>query len=220
MRSNFCHPERTVPLLCLLLLPLLAAPASGGVAGGNGEIGFDFGWAHLDGRDHGDGGRFTFRGGYHFNDFFQLEAQILGIGADSRQDVEALGGVFTNAVFNWHPGETIVPYVLVGLGVMESEPLTYYQCHGGPGGHGGSSHRDHHGSYHDDDYEASGAVQVGVGSRFFFGQGRTAVRVEASLLAFEDDFYRQRELVSLSVGLTWRLGKNRPRAGTTAGSTD
>jgi len=215
MRSIIDSPGRIVPLLSLLLLPFLAAPASGGVSGGNGEIGFDLGWVHLDGRDYGDEGRFTIRGGYHFNDWFQLEAQILGIGSDGPERVEALGGVLANAVFNFHPGETVVPYVLVGLGAVESESYPFSRCHGG---HGRACRDDRHG-YHHEDYQASGAVQLGVGSRFFFGQGRTAVRVEASLLAFEDDFDRGRELLSLAVGLTWRLGRQRPLAATVAGGT-
>ncbi len=211
MRRIFNSPQRIVPVLFLFVSSLLAAPALAGVYAGNGEIGFDFGWVDPNGADYGDESRATFRGGYHFTDLFQLEGQLIGIGADGPDGVDALGGIFANAVFNFHPSETIVPYVLVGLGAVEMESFPYYHCHGD---HGRSCHHgrrgdDDHYRYHDD-YEASGAVQVGIGSRFFFGSGRTAVRIEASMMAFEDDFDRDRELLSLSVGFTWRLGKSRP----------
>ncbi len=220
MRSICNHPERAFPLLFILLLSMIAAPAFGGVFEGNGEIGFDLGWVDLDGRNNDEEGRVTFRGGYHFTDYFQLEGQILGIGTGGPERVEALGGIFANAVFNWHAAETVVPYVLVGLGAveMESFPYSAYHCHD----QGRTCHHSHHGhddrhGYYDDD-QASGAVQVAVGSRFFFGRGRTAFRIEGSLLAFEDDFDRERELLSLSVGLTWRLGKYRGPAASVAGT--
>ncbi len=212
MRSIFSHPERILPLLSLFLLPLLAAPASGGVFEGNGEIGFDLGWVHLDGRDYGDEGRFSFRGGYHFTDLFQLEGQVLGIGTGGPERVEALGGIFANAVFNFHPSETAVPYVLVGLGAVETESFSYYHCYSGH-----SCHRGPVGFSYHDDHNASAAVQVAVGSRFFFGRGRTGIRIEAASMSFEDDFDRDRDLLSFSVGMTWRLGKYRaPSARATA----
>ncbi len=210
MRSIFNHSRGIVPFLSLLLLPVLAVPASGGVYEGNGEIGFDLGWVDLDGRNYDDEGRFSFRGGYHFTDLFQLEGQLLGIGNGGPEGVEALGGIFANAVFNFHPNETVVPYVLVGLGMVEEESFPFsYHCHGGHGSscHHGQHRRDGRGFY--DDPHVSGALQVGLGSRFFFGRGRTAFRLEGSLLAFEDERGFDREVLSLSVGLTWRLGKYR-----------
>ncbi len=218
MHRIFNSSQRIVPVLFLFLSPVLAVPASAGVHAGNGEIGFDVGWVVIDGADYGDEGRSTFRGGYHFTDLFQLEGQLIGIGGSGPEGVEALGGIFANAVFNFHPSETIVPYVLVGLGAVEMESFPYYHCHGG---HGSSCHHGHdgHHGFHDD-YEASGALQLGVGSRFFFGSGRTAVRVEAAMMAFEDDFDRDRELLSLSVGFTWRLGRNRAPKVTVPGDTD
>ncbi len=217
MRSIFDSPEGIVPLLSLLLLSLIAAPAFGGVFERNGEVGFDIGWVDFNSRGYGEEGRVSFRGGYHFTDLFQLEGQVIGIGKGGPDGVEALGGIFTNAVFNWHPAETVVPYVLVGLGMVEMERISYYHCHGGDGS---SCHYDRHrdGRYYED-YEPKGAVQVAGGSRFFFGRGRTAVRVEGSLMAFEDDFGRDRELLSFSVGLTWRLGRNpAPPAAPTGGT--
>ncbi len=203
--------SRLAPFLGLLLLPALVAgsPAAAGVFEGNGEIGFDLGVADGDGQDTNEG-RFAIRGGYHLNDRFQLEAQIFGVNSD-RFDGEALGAAFANAVFNWHPNETIVPYVLAGVGVV-SLGFDDHRHHQ----HGRHHRHDYH-SY-DDDYEGRGAVQVGVGSRFFFGKGAaTAVRIEASLLAFEDNFERERDLLSLTVGLTWRLGKYRPPKVTVVG---
>ncbi len=224
MRCSFSNPHRLVAVLFLFMTPLLTAPASAGVYAGNGEIGFDIGWVDLDGANYGDQGRSTFRGGYHFTDLFQLEGQLIGIGTAGPEGVEALGGIFANAVFNFHPSETIVPYVLVGLGAVEMESFPYYHCHGRHGsschhGHGSDHGHDSHYGYHDD-YQASGALQVGVGSRFFFGSGRAAVRVEAAMMAFEDDFDRDRELLSLAVGFTWRLGRNRAPKVTVAGDTD
>ncbi len=219
MLPIFQRSRRNVSLLSLLLLSMLAAPASAGVFEGNGEIGFDVGWMDLDDRGHhGDENRVTFRGGYHFNDLFQLEGQLIGGGTGGPEGTEVLGGIFANAVFNWHPAEAVVPYALVGVGAVEMESFAFFHCHGHPCHLGDHGRHGGHG-YHDD-HEASGAVQVGIGSRFFFGLSRTAARVEASLMAFEDDFGRDQELFSLTVGLTWRLGRRRPPAVTAVGGTD
>ncbi len=210
MNPVFDRPERITPVLFLLLLLTPIAPVSAGVFEGNGEIGFDLGWVDRDDRDHRTSqGRFTIRGGYHVNDYFQLEAQLIGSEFDGPPSGDSLAGIFANAVFNWHPGETVVPYALVGVGAVVLESSLHY------------GHYDHHHRHSsDDDYEDASALQLGLGSRFFFGQGRTAVRLEASLLAFEDHFDRRHELLSLSVGLTWRLGKRRPPKVTVIGGND
>ena len=222
MNPNLSDPVRTVSFLLVLLLPLFAPaiPASAGVFEGNGEIGFDFGWVDLEGRDYRGGagqGRFTLRGGYHLNDHFQLEAQLIGTEFDGPGGGDSLGGIFANAVFNFHPGEVVVPYVLVGVGAVSLESAFGH----GHDGHHHSLHSPHspHSHSYDDEYEGSGALQLGVGSRFFFGPGRTAIRLEASVLAFEDEFDREHSLLSLSVGLTWRLGKYKPPKVTVVGGT-
>ena len=220
MRSNLRACGRIAPFLALLLLPLAAGPAAGGVFEGNGEVGFDVGWVDLDGRDGGDEGRVTIRGGYHLNDLFQLEGQLFAIGTAGPYNVDTVSGIFANAVFNFHPGETVIPYVLVGLGVVETESFLHFRCHGYPGRPGRPCYGDDHRYRGHDDHEASGAIQVGAGARFFFGRSRTAVRLEASVMACEDDFDRDRELLSLSAGLTWRLGKRRPPKVTVAGGSD
>ena len=186
----------------LAVVPVLAAaPAAAGVFEANGEIGFDLGGIQPDGgRDDHEESRIGIRGGYHLNDRFQLEGQLFGFESDEGRHRRTFGAALINAVFNFHPNDRTVPYLLVGVGAVDLDLDDDRHSHG-----------------HSDDDEEQDALQLAVGSRFFFGQGRTGIRIEASLLAFEDDFGRDRELLSFVGGLTWRLGKYRPSKVTVVG---
>jgi opacity protein-like surface antigen len=175
-------------MLCLALWG--AAPTWAGLDAKNGELGFDFGYAHFD-SDVSDKGaaRFNFRGGYCFTKLFELEGEGVGIVSQDTgfPDVTtALSVDFVNAVFNFHPSnKAVVPYVLVGVGHATLE----FDLDPGP------------------DVDDSGvAYQLAGGSRFFFGdKKRVAVRVELSLID-EDTFDETSTHVSLTGGFTWRLG--------------
>jgi opacity protein-like surface antigen len=172
-----------------MLIGLLAnMPAGAGIAKGNSEVGFAFGFTQFDDNVTDDtGGRFDIRGGYLFSDLFQLEGQI---SASVAPEVEGtpidltISTFFVNAVFNFHPGPQIVPYALVGLGSANLE-------------------LSNGGSFDDD----SSAWQIAGGSRFFFGKSkRPSVRVEISYLS-EDTFDEGSNHISATIGFSWRLGK-------------
>jgi len=204
MRSLGVRPLSLAVLLAAATL-FATGPAAAGVYESNGEIGLDFGGIQPDGgRDDLEENRIGFRGGYHLSDRFQLEGQLFGFDVEEGREQREVGAFLLNAVFNFHPSESVVPYVLIGVGGVDLDLGDDRHSHGHSRGH------------HDDDGEP--AVQLAVGSRFFFGRGRTGVRLEASLLAFEDDLDRDRELVSLVAGLTWRLGKYRPSKVTVVGA--
>ena len=187
-------------LTALLLLLVATAPALAGVKKGNGELGFDFGLADLDSDLTGESGaRFTLRGGYHISDWFQIEAMDAGMAADgsplgSSTGDTLIGAFFINGVFNFHPGKgSVVPYVLVGLGLATVRIDL-------PGG---------------ELEDTGGASQFAAGSRFFFGKTkRTAVRVEAGVMRHDtsDLFINEDESFSetwLTAGFTWRLGSEK-----------
>ncbi len=170
---------------------LCAAPALADVGKKNGEIGFDFGATKFDsGVTEATGGRFVFRGGYHFTDLFELEGHVasstgtedfFGLNLDT-----TLSTWFVDGVFNFHPGrKTVVPYVLVGVGSANGKQEL-----------DGVTVVDENGS----------AYQVAVGSRFFFGSNeRAAFRVELSSISesIGPDTSTHTNLVG---GFTWRMG--------------
>jgi opacity protein-like surface antigen len=167
---------------------ICSAPIDAGIGKGNGEIGFDFGFAQVDDEITDDsGGRFSFRGGYFFSDLFQLEGQSTAIIVSEVEGTNVditLSMFFVNAVFNFRPNEQLVPYALAGFGSANLEFSN--------------------GASIDDD---SGAWQVAVGSRFFFGKSRRpSVRVELSYLS-EDTFDESSSHVTAVVGFSWRLGR-------------
>jgi opacity protein-like surface antigen len=184
-RTNRLLPGATAGLwvVCVWIALALAAPAAADVREGNGEIGFDFGFTDFDSEvADDDADRFVIRGGYHFSDLFQLEGHLAVSNADEVFLETTLSTLMVNAVFNFHPKDTIVPYVFVGAGRANLEFDFFSE---------------------DDD---ALAAQVGGGSRFFFGKNkRVAVRVELSHLT-EDTFDETSEHTSFVVGFTWRLG--------------
>jgi hypothetical protein len=174
---------------CLALA--CATPVLAGLNAGNGELGFDLGYTHLDPdvAASSDGARFTFRGGYCFTELFELEGEVFGFASTESGGVDittGFGGNFVDAVFNFHPSaKGIVPYVLGGLGygtmTIDFDP-------------GGSVD------------DSGGAWQIAAGSRFFFGgTKRVAVRVEASIVGV-DAFDENSTHSSVTAGFTWRIG--------------
>lgn len=183
--------------LVLLAALLVTAPAYAGIGGHNGEIGFDFGVTDVDGDlASGSAGRLSLRGGYHFTDLFQIEAQDIGMGASldssggSSGDL-VIGAFLLNGVFNFHPGDGRgVPYLLGGLG------FATVRQEFNVGGHVS---------------DTGSAMQLAAGSRFFFGKTkRAAVRLEISVMRHKtsDLFIATRNFTerSLTAGFTWRLG--------------
>lgn len=171
---------------CAVALTLvLASPATADIGDSDAEIGLDVGLVELD--FSGDTEvRFGVRGGYFFTERFELEAQAWRAETEIPGFDVSLTAYLLNAVFNFHPRERMVPYVLVGAGRADAEADRV-----GPG--------------RDRDFD-SFAYQVAAGSRFFFSSGgRTAVRLELSML-FEETLDATREHLGLTVGLSWRLG--------------
>jgi outer membrane protein with beta-barrel domain len=187
-----------IVVLAIAALPAVT-PALAGIGKHNGEIGFDFGYTDFD-QDLSDsnGARFAIRGGYHFSDWFQLEAEDVGMATSASVGLldtdTTIGAFFVNGVFNFHPGKgSVVPYVLGGVGLATIR--IDYNLFGNADDTGGAS-------------------QFAFGSRFFFGRNkRAAFRLEASLMRHKtsdliitnQDFTEK----SLTAGFTWRLGRQR-----------
>ena len=172
-----------IPGACAMLLIVTSAVA--GIGEGNWEVGFDLGVTDFDSDVADDTGfYFDVRGGYFFGDTFQLEGQISDSSTEEGPFDISLTSLFVNAVFNFHPKEHIVPYVLLGVGSTTLDIEAF----------GGSL---------DDD---AVGYQVAVGSRFFVGsRKKMAVRVELIGLS-EDSFDDRSRHLSLVAGLSWRLG--------------
>src|SRR5262245_51539219 len=162
-------------------VPILEIPMD--FAGpGNGEFGFD---AIAVGRDTAINLSTAYglrlRGGYHFNQRFQLEG-LAGGAIDNESGCVAtllVGGSFT-----FRPRHKVEPYVLLGVGQATREIDT-------PTG----------------DIEDSGlAAHMMVGSRFFFTKAHVvAMRLEAGLQA-EDTFDTTSTHPTVALGVTWRMG--------------
>ena len=171
-----------------------ATPAAAGLGEGNGEIGVDFGiTAFDDDLVEKSARRYAIRLGHHLDESIQVEGQFALLQASEELvpgvDKEAtLRLLACNVLLNFHPkGSRAVPYILGGIGLSEL------------------------------DLEAVGistedrglAVQVAAGSRFFFHQdGRSALRVELSFVS-NDAFEESYNHLSLTAGVTWRLGSGR-----------
>ena len=181
---------KNVLVLGLFSACVLALPASAQVDPGKGEIGAGVGYTSFDSNKsisntNEAGTALGVRGGYSFTKLFELEGQFADTSAsDSGVDL-TMNTYMVNAVFNFHPKATIVPYVLGGLGRADLSFDT-------PSG-----------SFSD----GSNAVQVAVGSRFFFGAKRKAgLRVELASLS-EKTFDENSIHNDLNVGFTWRFGR-------------
>jgi len=128
------------------------------------------------------------RGGYHFTDRFELEGQVEAMLPDCADDVDC-GDIrlfLLNGQYKFRPGSAVQPYVLFGAGWSD---FTGGDQSSIPG--------------IEDPFEGQLVVQVGAGSRFYFGRRkRAAFRLEVSSTFFEDT-----SNANAQVGLLWRLGK-------------
>jgi len=179
--------------LCLLASSLAGpAFATEPLSATNGEFGLNFGTLILDVSsdqilEGGNAYRLDARAGYMITDHFEIEGQYI-VAFNSGDDVDTdFDMLFVNGLFNFHPSPATMPYLMVGVGQMNA------------------------------DYEFLGTVvsddndsyQLGVGSRFFFGDERgVATRIELSAISaelFNDDSFH----FSITTGITWRIGRQR-----------
>ena len=179
-----------IPVIALALA--LCNPVLASVGKNSGEVGLGFGITEFDSNTFNEAGiGYGIRGGYHINKLFEVEGQLSQTSATDKDpvlgDLELTAtSMFVNGVFNFHPRPTIVPYALVGLGNTSVE------------------YKDTTGSVDDN----STALQIGGGSRFFFGQEKkVALRVEVALIN-ESTFDQDSTHTNIVGGLTWNLGKN------------
>ncbi len=151
-----------------------------------GEVGFDVGRTNFASNvADKSAAAVGVRGGYHFNNWFQLEGQLASSTADEQGADATLNTLFVNGVFNFKARPTIRPYVLVGAGRANLE----FDL--------GPTSVDDNGD----------AFQVAAGSKFAFGQdSRMSARVEASRLR-ERTFDASSYYTNVMAGLTWKLGR-------------
>ena len=181
--------SRRIVQCAVLAVFALTVPAMAAVAPGTGEIGFDYGNTQLDSNTGLDSATsLAVRGGYFLNKMFQVEGQfastsdsqdVLGTSVDAKYRL-----YMVNGVFNFDTGKDLTPYVLVGVGMIDSTievpGLTF-----------------------DDN---SVAYQVGAGSRFYFGKAkRTAFRVDLSMIS-ESTFDESSTHTNIAGGFSWNLG--------------
>ena len=168
---------------------VLALPASAEIES-KAEVGAGFGYTSIDSNKSvsgsGDSGTaIGVRGGYNFTKLFELEGEIADTtSSDSGVDI-GMNTYMVNAVFNFHPNDAIVPYVLGGLGHTSLSVDTPFG----------------------DASDSSSAFQLAAGSRFFFGAKKQAgLRVEIASL-MEDTFNENSTHTDLNVGFVWRFGR-------------
>ena len=169
---------------------VLALPASAEVGQGTAEVGAGVGYTSMDSNKsvsntNDSGTAIGVRGGYNFTKLFELEGQVSDTSAsDSGVDI-GLNTYMVNAVFNFHPKDSIEPYVLGGVGYASLSADSAL------------------GSVSD----SSNAFQVAVGSRFFFGAKKQAgVRVELASLN-EKTFNESSIHNDVNVGFIWMFGR-------------
>jgi len=121
------------------------------------------------------------RGGYHFNERFQLEALVDG----SLNETLCSSAILLAGVVHFRPRRKVEPYLALGIGQASREVVT--------------------GALDVNDSGLAGHVMAG--GRFFFTQDRVvALRVEAGLQA-EDTFDTTTTHPSFAIGMTWRMGR-------------
>lgn len=174
--------------LVVILAATLTAPVNAQLNAQQWILGFDVGNANVDssGEDFDLDLRGSLRGSYMITDLFELELQLMR--AEAPLDA-VLNAAMVNGVFNFRSDQTIVPYLLLGLGYYDLNDYSFLGL--GP----------------DVDEQDSG-YQVAIGSRFFVGQERRmAVRLEASSLWLDSDLFDQDQHTSVTAGLSWTLGQ-------------
>jgi opacity protein-like surface antigen len=178
-------------LLSLLVVTLVvfAVPALAATQPGSGEIGMDVGSTQLDSDTGFDSATsLAVRGGYFFNKNFELEGQMASASDSTDVAGTSVDGTFrtymVNGVYNFQTPKEIVPYVLAGVGLADTQVEA-----------SGLSASDN-----------STAFQVGAGSRFFFGkEKRAAFRFDLSMIK-QNTFDESTTNTNLSAGFTWKLG--------------
>ena len=169
----------------------LTVPALAGIDEGNGEIGFDYGNTDYDnntGLDSSDS--LSLRGGYFMSRMLEIEGQYISSDDSSFGTDVDMNFLMVNGVFNFHPSETIVPFVMAGVGRANVE-VSVPSFLGLPG-------------FSVDD--SSLAYQIGGGTRWFFGkEKRAALRFDLSLVN-EDTFDESSTHTTFAGGFSWRLG--------------
>lgn len=161
--------------------PLLEVPAD--LAGpGNGEYGIDVIGIGRDSEvSTSNAYGLRHRGGYHFNQRFELEGLVGGA-----IDNEGLcsSTILLAGVIDFHPHEQIAPYLAFGLGQANRDLETPTE-----------------------DLNDSGfAYHMMAGTKFFFTRAHVAaLRVEGGLLV-EDTFDSGTTHATFAIGVTWRLG--------------
>ncbi len=169
---------------------LFASPAIAGIGEGDTELGIDFGQtAYDDSLMDETGTTFALRGGHFLTPMIEIEGQYLnsseeasisGTSVDTTMQL-----LMVNGLFNFHPREDIVPYLLVGVGRASLDI-------------------DIGGVSFDDD---SMAYQFGGGSRFYFGESkRAAFRFDLTFVN-EDTFSQSSTHTNVTGGFTWKLGR-------------
>jgi opacity protein-like surface antigen len=189
--NGLVNPRIIVVAVLCVVVPAMA-PVTAGIGKGNGEIGVDLGWIELDSdfvEDRALG--LAVRGGYFFTDLLEVEGQLGSFyTTDIFSEDLTFRTFFVDAVFNFRPTENIVPYALVGVGMVNQDidPTSGPW----PG---------------DDTDDSSSAYLLGGGSRFFLGKNKKiAIRAELTFLG-EDTFDQSSTHARILVGVTWRLGQ-------------
>jgi opacity protein-like surface antigen len=190
--SNGLVNPRIIVVAALCVVVSAMAPVVADIGKGNGEIGVDLGWIELDSdfvEDRALG--LAVRGGYFFTDLLEIEGQLSSFyTTDILSEDVTFRTFFVDAVFNFRPSENIVPYALLGVGLVNQDidPTSGPW----PG---------------DDADDSSSAYLLGGGSRFFLGkQKKIAIRAELTFLG-ESTFDQSSTHARFLVGVTWRLGQ-------------
>jgi len=166
---------------------IAAAPALAAIEKGNGELGAGVGSTQMDSETDLDSATtLAVRGGYFFSKAWELEGQMASATADVSGTSEdaTFRNYMVNGVYNFQTPKGIVPYVLAGVGIADTEFASQS--------------------------DSSTAFQVGGGSRFYFGkEKRAAIRVDLSMIqqsvsnGVSDTTINN---TNISAGFTWRLG--------------
>ena len=131
------------------------------------------------------GTTFALRGGHFLTPMIEIEGQYLNSSEEASGIDTTMQLLMVNGLFNFHPREDIVPYLLVGVGRASLDI-------------------DIGGVSFDDD---SMAYQFGGGSRFYFGESkRAAFRFDLTFVN-EDTFSQSSTHTNVTGGFTWKLGR-------------
>ena len=165
---------------------LFVSPAMAGIGEGDTELGIDIGQTAYDSSVMDETGTtFALRGGHFLTPMFEVEGQYINSSEEASGIDTTMQLLMVNGLFNFHPREDIVPYLLVGLGRASLDV-------------------DVAGLSFEDD---SMAYQFGGGSRFYFGESkRAAFRFDLTFVS-ADNFNQSATHTNVTGGFTWKLGR-------------